>query len=80
MTCRICGSEQDVKFYDGRRGALCASCAKDTPAKVSRAEFDAAYWDEADDVEEATRAAFYEDYRASTYSLEVYIEKTTTPV
>jgi len=61
MTCRICGSEQDVKFYDGRRGALCASCAKDTPAKVSR-------------------AAFYEDYRASGFSLKAYIAKTVSAV
>ncbi len=80
MTCRICGSKQDVNFYDGRRGALCASCAKDTPAKVSRAEFDAAYWDEGDDAHELTRAAFYEDYRASSFSLTAYIAKTVSAV
>jgi len=80
MNCRICGSEQDVKFYDGRRGVLCASCAADTPAKVSRAEFDAACWDEGDDAHEPTRAAFYEDYRASSFTLEAYIAQTVRAV
>ena len=80
MNCRICGSEQDVKFYDGRRGVLCASCAADTPAKVSRADFDAAYWDGGDDAHEPTRVAFYEDYRASSFTLEACIAKTVRAV
>jgi transcription initiation factor TFIIIB Brf1 subunit/transcription initiation factor TFIIB len=80
MNCRICGSEKDVEYRAGRRGALCASCASDTPDKVSRAEFDAAYWDEGDDAHEPTRAAFYEDYRNSPHSLEAYIAATVRAV
>jgi monomeric isocitrate dehydrogenase len=80
MYCRICGNEENVTLRTGRRGLLCDSCAADTPAKVSREAFDAAYWDKGDDAHEPTRAAFYEDYRASSFTLEAYIAQTVRAV
>ena len=78
MTCRICGSEQGTSWRAGRRGYLCDSCALDTPAKVSRAEFDAAYWEAGDDPGERTKAEFYDDYRNSTKTLADYIKATVS--
>jgi len=80
MYCRICGTEQDVEFRGGNRGALCASCAKDTPRKAGRAAFDAAYWKGAGIVPESTKREFYSDYRSSTHTLAEYIERTTSAV
>ena len=81
MYCRICGTENDVKWHAQNRGALCASCAETTPPKVGRAEFDAAYWGaEAATVPESTRREFYSDYRASCDTLAGYTERTTSAV
>jgi len=76
MYCRICGNEENVTLRTGRRGLLCDSCAADTPAKVSREAFDAAYWDKGDEVHHATRREFYDDYRASNITLAEYIRTT----
>ena len=81
MYCRICGSETDIRFYARNRGALCGSCAEDTPAKVGRATFDREYWGkESANVPESTKREFYSDYRASSNNLAEYIEATTSAV
>ena len=65
--CRICGDEAGVEFRPSARQSLCKSCAQDTPEKVSRSEFEAAYWVDVDGkpVAEETPAAirreFYND-------------------
>lgn len=77
MYCRICGEENNVKYYATKRQALCRHCAKDTPAKVSRAAFDRKYWAGDDDCPESIRREFYADYLASRHgSIESYMEAT----
>jgi hypothetical protein len=81
MYCRICGDEKDVRYYAGKRQSLCRSCAKDTPAKVSRTTFDRVYWTgcEENDPPEGIRREFYADYLASRHgSVASYIEATTS--
>lgn len=56
---------------------LCEFCAEDTPAKVSRLDFDRAYWNRDEIVIESVRRSFYEDYLLSTLTLPEYIEATT---
>ena len=83
MYCRICGDEAGVEYRPQARQSLCRSCADDTPAKVGRSEFEAAYWVDIDGkptletVHPAIRREFYEDYLASNYTLAQYIERTT---
>jgi hypothetical protein len=79
MACKICGD--DNATYRSRSGMfLCPSCHRDTPAKATRAEFDAAYWDGADDVPESIRREFYSDYRASKYGpIASYRAATSSP-
>ena len=79
MYCRICGDEDRVKFYPAKRQSLCPHCAKDTPANVGREAFDAKYWATGDDVPQAIRRDFYEDYLASRHSsVAKYLEATTS--
>ena len=79
MYCQICGTEKNIELRSGRRGVLCDDCARSTPAKVSRAEFDAAYWGRnAAEVPECTKREFYSDYRASEKGLQNYIKSTTS--
>lgn len=81
--CRICGDEAGAEYRPKARQTLCPSCAADTPAKVGRVEFDAAYWVDvdgkpaADEQPAAIRREFYEDYLASNLNLEQYIKRTT---
>jgi hypothetical protein len=87
MYCRICGHTHGLKFYPAKRQTLCKFCAKDTPAKVGRLEFDQAYWtpsiaDNGDtvacDAPESTRREFYADYLTSNDNLAEYIAHTTS--
>jgi hypothetical protein len=81
--CRVCGAEDVSTFYRNKqRQTLCDSCAGDTPPKVSRDEFEKAYW-LADGGElpcYSVRKEFYEDYLRSTHTLEEYINRTTEVV
>jgi hypothetical protein len=80
MTCQICGEEGHVKAYVRQRQVLCRACAARTPAKVSRAAFEAAYWgDHVAEVPLGTRREFYSDYVASTYDVSGYIAATVFP-
>ena len=85
--CRVCGDENGTRFYAAQRQILCPSCAKDTPAKCSRASFDAAYWAGAssdpaspDYVPDSIRAEFYQDYLRSSHTLDEYIARTSSVV
>ncbi len=81
MYCRVCGDSRNVRFYSSKRQALCAACAKETPAKVGREAFDRQYWGgEAGTVPEAIKREFYSDYVASTHDLPDYIEHTASAV
>jgi len=79
MSCQVCG-DPNARYYDTNRQSLCRSCAKDTPAKVSRSTFDKRYWISDDPNEEppneAIKREFYEDYLRSECTLAQYIERT----
>jgi hypothetical protein len=79
MYCRICGANP-AKYRAAKRQTLCAYCNRETPAKVARESFDAAYWKGCDDVPESTRREFYADYLASTETLRTYMKSTTTEI
>ena len=76
--CRICGDERGTEYRPAQRQTLCESCWRDTPRKVSRAEFDRAYWGSDDEPCAATKREFYSDYLASASTLEDYIRSTTS--
>lgn len=77
MQCRICGDD-NAQYYSSRRMALCPSCLSETPAKLSRSQFDLAYWGEGYEaiVPASTRREFYEDYLTSMFTLDQYIAET----
>lgn len=75
--CRICGAE-GAKFYGAKRLTLCKGCAKDTPTKICREDFDRYYWgNEFQNVPDSIRREFYEDYLFSTDDVDSYIIATT---
>lgn len=77
MACRICGAE-DAVIRPAKRNTLCGACNKATPPKVSRAEFDQAYWDgKPETVPSETKREFYADYLASEDTLESYKAATS---
>lgn len=78
MYCRICGDETNVKFYPSKRQALCPHCAKDTPAKIGREQFDKRYWSDSDDVNESIKREFYADYLASEHAYDEYVKATVS--
>jgi ribosome-binding protein aMBF1 (putative translation factor) len=80
MYCRICGDETSTAFRARSGMILCPSCHEDTPAKVSRTEFELDYWEgQAETVPTAIRREFWEDYRASRYeSVADYRDATTS--
>lgn len=84
MYCRICGVTDDevrIQYYPNKRQALCRHCAKGTPSKVGRIEFDRLYWAGAteNDPPESTRREFYSDYLASRHSsVASYLAATTS--
>ena len=79
--CRICGDETGVEYYPTKHNSLCPSCAAGIPDKVSRESFDVAYWGkDRKDVPQPIRGDFYDDYRASTCTLDEYIIQTTKEV
>ena len=75
--CRVCGDEQDTRYYSTKRQTLCRSCAKDTPSKVSRQGFKRVYFD-GDPVDDWTVGTFYEDYLRSNFNLTDYRRETTS--
>jgi len=80
--CQICGDERNIHYIGAARQFLCPTCAGDTPQKVSRDEFERAYW-LADGGElpcYSVRKEFYEDYLRSVHTLEEYINRTTEVV
>lgn len=83
MYCRICGDEREVAYRPAKRQTLCASCNRETPAKVGREYFDAHYWVSDDPSEgkpnEMIRREFYADYLASNMTFEEYVESTVDP-
>ena len=82
MYCRICGSEENVRYYATKRQALCPYCSKDTPPKVNREAFDKKYWaGDNTPPPDSIKREFYADYLASCHgSIESYIEATTSYV
>lgn len=78
--CRVCGDESNVTYHARSGQFLCRCCAEDTPTKVTREEFDRAYWASYPDGElspcESVRREFYEDYQWSTHTLDSYIRET----
>lgn len=68
--CRVCGTEENCAWRDRSRMTLCESCHKDTPEKVTVAEFCAATGLNKD---EPGFFNWWEDYKYSTYgSVEEY--------
>lgn len=77
MYCRVCGSESCVKWRGAQRNYLCDSCCADTPKKVSRSEFERAYWGNEKPIAGIANE-FWEDYLNSECTLERYITETTS--
>lgn len=78
MGCAICGDDR-ATYRNRSRMFLCASCHKDTPAKVSRDEFERVYWAGDDSVPAQTKQAFWEDYKYSKYkTVQEYIDATVS--
>ncbi len=74
MRCRICGNGGE--WCNDQRQALCATCLKDTPPKVSRGAFDKLYWGLGmEEVPDHVRRHFYEDFLASTLDVEAYVSR-----
>jgi hypothetical protein len=80
MYCRICGTEEKVAYRPGKLQALCDSCNRETPRKVSRSSFDRVYWKGDPDVGDSIKSEFYSDYLSSECTLSEYIEQTTFAV
>jgi len=78
--CRICGDEENVKYYPAKRQSLCAFCAKDTPRKVSRETFCRAMFAGDEDCPSSIQRDFYDDYLASGDTLDEYIRKASEPI
>lgn len=77
-TCRICDAPAE---YRPRLmfAVLCDDCDAEMPDKLSRAEFEVAYWNGlAETVTPSIRREFYDDYFNSNLTLEEYISQTTT--
>ena len=73
--CAVCAAPG--RWRPASRIALCDSCADETPAKISRGEFDPLYWGSAfGDVPEGTRREFYSDYLTSACDFEEYLDHT----
>lgn len=81
MYCRICGTEDNVKYYHNLLQSVCRGCGKGMPDKVSREEFYLQYWGENyQEVLSAIRKEFYEDYLHSSDDVESYIKGTVSSV
>ena len=82
MHCNICGDDRTAHYRPNQRQVLCDHCAENTPAKVSRSEFDKAYWNEpeAEQPPESTKREFYSDYLTSCNTLREYITATTAEI
>jgi hypothetical protein len=84
MYCKVCGSEENVKFYPNKLQALCKFCADETPNKVGFDRFVSFYFPGDDiyhgEVPYSTKKEFYDDYRTSTYNLENYKQATSVSV
>ena len=79
--CKICGDREGVKYYPAKHNTLCPPCAAGTPGKVQRTTFYFCYFGhDWVDVPKSTRCSFYDDYLASTCTLDEYIEQTTEEV
>ena len=81
MHCRICGETEGIEYYQHKRQSLCKHCAKDTPKKMGRLDFDQKYWGRGwQEVPNSTRSEFYSDYLASSDSFAKYVDNTTSEV
>lgn len=79
MECVVCGEWRGVDWRASQRQALCEACVANTPAKVSRSEFEKIYWSgHADTVPAGIRREFYSDYLSSDLTLTQYVKATTT--
>lgn len=75
--CWVCGDDRGVKYSPSRRMALCPTCLSETPVKVDRETFEAAYWNvETKEIPESVRAEFYDDYLRSSDTLARYCGDT----
>lgn len=75
--CNICG-HQEASYASHQRQVLCKACIKETPHKLSRADFDVKYWgDNVITVPASTRKEFYDDYLASKFCFDDYKKATT---
>lgn len=78
MSCRVCGSEKS-EYVPTRRMSLCEICLADTPAKVSREEFEREYWDgQPEEVPSGVRISFWQDYLTSTCGSVAEYKRETT--
>ena len=81
LSCRICGVV-GASWRMGKRQPLCKGCARTTPNKVSKHQFERAYWPgtraERDAVPFGVKREFYADYLAQSCTLLQYIEQTTS--
>ena len=79
--CNICGlsEEEKVRYYPEKRQSLCADCAKHTPSKIGRTEFDRKYWGvKFAETPEGIRKEFYSDYLTSGSSFTKYKQETVS--
>ena len=78
MYCRICGTDQKVKYYRSKGMSMCKECSAETPRKASYNGFNKRYWFEHSTVSDRVKREFYNDYKTSKHTVQEYIEATSS--
>ena len=76
MICRICGSgpERGTRWIESRMQNLCILCELDAPPRLSRSEFDIAFWGTVHrGVPEDLKRNSYNEYLSSNLDLKTFI-------
>ena len=77
MHCRICGTDQKVKYYRRKGMSMCKECSAETPRKASYTNFNKKYWAEPAIVPDRVKREFYNDYKTSKHTVQEYIDVTS---
>ena len=69
--CNVCGNTKNIKYSDSRRQYLCPICFGYIPKKESFLMFEKHFIE----MPYKIQRDFYEDYLASSYTLDAYINR-----
>jgi hypothetical protein len=85
LKCSICGDRGGIVYRSRKRQMLCDPCDRKCPDKISRAEFDARFYDNPMEVGEPVKMQDYKDYLFSIATFdgfklgrETYLDGRTT--